>query len=66
MAWMSAAGNALGDTPFFTQSAAAMPTACPMLTQIGMTRKFECARWVPEISRPANSRFSIFRGTKQR
>ena len=45
--------------------AAAVPHASPIPTQMGITRKLECARCVPEMFRPLSSRPSICCGTRQ-
>ena len=47
-------------------SAAAVPAACPMPMQIAMTRAEPSASWVADRQRPATSRPSRSRGTRQR
>ena len=45
---------------------AAAPAASPIAMQIAITRYDACARCVPEMQRPATSRFSMPIGRKQR
>ena len=49
-----------GSIPYFTSRAAAVPTACPSVAQVAITRVAESPMCVQEMSRPANIRFGTF------
>ena len=53
-----------GATPDFTASAAAVPAACPIAMQGGITRIAAAATDDADTHRPATSRLSTFCGTR--
>ena len=55
-----------GEREFFAAMAAALPTACPKMAQVAITRVELKAAWVTLMFLPAKKRFSMFLEYRQR